>query len=472
MIIMYSCWLLMHRCAARDMSEPEHLRRLRRAIVARKATIGVFGAGYVGLPLACAFAEARFRTIAGDKDLTKIRAIRQGRSYVEDDYVRRRLPSLIKSGALRAEEDADHLALLADVTMVTVPTPLNDRKEPDLSSVVSVTETIAKQLRPGKLFVLESSVYPGATDEVVKPILERGGLRAGQDFCLAHSPERIDYNNPKHSILKIPKVVGGATPLCTKIACELYSKVLDAQVVPVSSIRTAEATKMLENAYRYVNIALVNELAILHEKLGIDFFEVVAAASTKPFGFQPFYPGPGVGGHCIPKDPHYLSYAARQVGLDLRLLELSAEINDGMVMHIVDRLKTALAAQGKSLQGSKVALLGLAFKADVSDSRRSPSIALANHLADLGAELSVYDPLVRGTPTGDRNLISATDLETAVENAEILILATPHTAFREIDLKRISKRMQPEATVVDTRGFWTPAECKSVGLRYIGLGRP
>jgi len=448
------------------------LEALGSAIESKSARIGILGAGYVGLPLACAFAQAGFETIAGDNDPKKVLAINHGSSYVDDDYVSQSLPRLVASKALRAEGNATRVASLVDFAIITVPTPLSDKKEPDLSHVTRVTEAIAREIRPGRFVILESTVYPGTTDEVLKPILERTGLRAGKDFGLAHSPERIDYGNKKYPFLEIPKVVGGVTPLCTRIAGELYAKVIEAPVIRVSDARTAEATKMLENTYRYVNIALANELAILHEKLGIDFFEVIAAASTKPFGFQPFYPGLGVGGHCIPKDPHYLAYKARQVGGPLRFVELSAEINDSMIDHIVGRLEQLVRSLGRSIRGSKVTILGLAFKPDVSDFRRSPSIALVDRLMGLGMRIVVYDPLVKSIPTKRGELTSSGDLDESVSDSEILVLSTPHTIFRQIDLRKLVARMCSEPIIVDAKGFWSSTECESAGFRYIGLGRP
>lgn len=454
------------------MTEREPLKDLSALIASKRAKVGIFGVGYVGLPLACAFAQAGFKTIAGDSDSEKIDAIRKGSSYLEDDYVLESLPGLVKSKILETEPDASRLASIVDFAIITVPTPLNENREPDLSFVIEVTRNIADEISPGKFVILESTVYPGTTDEILRPILEREGLRAGKDFGLAHSPERIDYNNKKYPILRIPKVVGGVTPLCTQIASELYAQILKAPVVPVSSARVAEATKMLENTYRYVNIALANELAILHEKLGLDFFEVVAAASTKPFGFQPFYPGPGVGGHCIPKDPHYLAFRARQVGETLRFVKLSAEINDGMIDHIITRLEARLRNLGRSLRGSRAVLLGLAYKADASDWRRSPSITLYERLADLGVEIAAYDPLVQSVPTSRGTLKAARDLDESTKNAEILILVTPHTVFREIDLRKLATNMHPGAIIMDTRGFWSPTECQLTGFNYLGLGRP
>jgi len=426
----------------------------------------------VGLPLSCASAMAGFKTIAADSDHAKVVAIREGKTYVEDEYVRRNLPKLSSSKRLQAEYDISHVASTCEIGIITVPTPLTANQQPDLSYVLTVVETLAKELRPGKLIVLESSVYPGTTEKVLKPTLESTGLQAGRDFALAHSPERIDYHNKKFGILNTPKVVGGITPACTHAAVALYKKILRAPIIPVSSASAAEASKMLENTYRYVNIALANELSGLFEKLGLDAFEVIAAAATKPFGFQPFYPGPGVGGHCIPKDPHYLAFSARQVGVTLRLVELSAQINDGMVTHILNRLERMLADQGRALKDTKATILGLAFKADVSDWRRSASITLAERLEDSGAQVSAYDPLISTVDTERGKLISARTLNESLRDSDILILATPHSAFRKIKLSDVAKQMRMRGIIVDTRGFWTRPECEKAGLNYLGIGRP
>jgi UDP-N-acetyl-D-glucosamine dehydrogenase len=454
------------------MTPHDDLKNLATKISARTAKVGVFGAGYVGLPLACAFAQAGFRTTAIDNDLRKVRAIGEGSSYVEDDFVSRTLPGLVRSRILEASDNPSEAASVVDFAIIAVPTPLNEREEPDLSYVLEATKTISDEIVPGKFVILESSVYPGTTEGLLKPILERGGLQAGRDFGLVHSPERIDYANKGGGILDIPKVVGGITPLCTQIACDLYSKVLRAQPIPVSNTTTAEATKMLENTYRFVNIALVNELAILHEKLGIDFFEVVKAASTKPFGFQAFYPGPGVGGHCIPKDPRYLLFRASQADVDLRMVRLSIEINDGMIDYIIQRLGNHLRNESRLLHGSKVVILGLAFKADVSDSRQSPSIRLAEKLVSRGAKVSAYDPYVRQLRTKVGQLGSGESLEECVSKADIIVLATPHSVFKSIDLNALAPLMNRDPVIFDARGFWSEEACKSAGFKYLGLGRP
>jgi len=454
------------------MTDREYLKDLRGMIAARKATVGVFGAGYVGLPLACAFAGAGFTTIACDTENRKVDAIRQGISYVEDQYVVGSLPRLVNSGILSAESDPIRVASVADFHIITLPTPLNETGEPDLSYVTGLAETIAGEIRPGVFVILESSVYPGTTEEILKPILERSGLKAGQHFGLAHSPERISPGSKRFDIRTTAKVVGGVTPECTQIAAELYASVLSAPIVPVSDARTAESVKMLENTYRYVNIALVDELAILHEQLGIDLFEVIAAASTKPFGFQAFYPGPGVGGHCIPKDPHYLSFRAHQVGQRLKLVEASQEVIKGMTHHIIRRLSDRLSGRAKVIRGSNVVLLGLAFKEEVSDTRNSPSIALAERLEELGATVRAYDPFVESISTRRGTLRSTKSLELAVKDADILVLVTAHALYRAIDLKELASKTRAGATIVDLRGFWSPQECKSAGFDYLGLGRP
>ena len=448
------------------------LKGLSALIEAKRAKVGIFGAGYVGLPLACAFAEAGFQTFACDNDNGKVLAIRRGRSYIEDSFVKRSLRGLAKSRMLRADTDVVRVARAVDFSLISVPTPLSAIGDPDLSYVTRVTEGIAHSDQRGKFVILESSVYPGTTEEIVKPILERNGLKAGLDFGLAFSPERVEFGQTERSIKDIPKIVGGVTPLCTEIASQLYAKVIRARIVKVPDTRYGEAAKMLENTYRYVNIALVNELAVLHEKLGLDFFKVIAAASTKPFGFQAFYPGPGVGGHCIPKDPRYLSYKARQVGMRLRLVDISQEINNGMVNHIIERLESFLETRGANIRGSRVSILGLAFKPNVSDTRNSPAVMLAARFLELGAQISVFDPLVRKVSIVSGQLASKGDFESAVKNAKILILATAHTHFREIDLRDLHSLMGKDPLIFDTRGFWTPSECRAAGFHYLGLGRP
>ena len=415
------------------MAEEAGLLGLRKRIEAKTAVIGIFGSGYAGLPLACTFAEAGYMTIAGDNNPEKVEQIRRGSSYVEDKYVERTLPSLVASGKLEATTDLKSVAARSDFAIITVPTPLTDQLTPDLSYITSVAELIASELRPGQFVVVESSVYPGATDEIIKPILERGGLRAGTDFGLANSPEpsTMEIRNrfgifPKS--WEALQVYARSSLRCS--TPESYRLRLS----PYLMRSTAETTKMVENTYRYVNIALANEFAVACEGLGVDVFEVIAAAATKPFGFQPFYPGPGVGGHCIPKDPHYFSYKTRQVGVPLQMVELSTSINEGMTNHIIQVLTDNLASRNRKLHGMSAALLGLAFKPDVSDARRSPAISLAEKLTECQVKVSAYDPLASYVDTRNGRLSSTENLDGAARDADLLFLVTPHTAFRRIDL--------------------------------------
>jgi len=394
----------MSRSAARRLSRPEEAveRGLVALIEARRARVGIIGLGYVGLPLACAFAEAGFPVLGFDADPVKVGALAHGRSYI------RHLPAtrLAPLGApvatmLAAEPPGGRLAATSDLTLlgacdavlICVPTPLTPAREPDLSCVVQSAEAVARTLRPGQLVVLESTTYPGTTDEVVRPLLEAGGLTVGHDVFLAFSPEREDPNNARFTTRSIPKVVGGATRACGRVASALYGAVVD-RIVPVSCTRVAEAAKILENTYRGVNIALVNELKMLFDRMGIDVWEVIEAASTKPFGFAPFQPGPGLGGHCIPVDPFYLAWKARQHGVTTRFIELAGEINTAMPEWVVHKLIEALNRRGRALRGARVLVLGVAYKPDVDDTRESPALFLLDLLARQGARVAYHDPYV------------------------------------------------------------------------------
>ncbi len=335
----------------------------------RTAQVAVIGLGYVGLPLAVAFAKAGFPVIGIDVDENKVAALNAGKSYIGDISDEDLRPH-VASGRLRATTDYDALRE-ADAIFICVPTPYDAQRAPDLSYIRAAAESIRPRLRPGQLVVLQSTTYPGTTEEVVQPILEASGLRAGRDFYLAFSPERIDPGNKQWSAYNTPKVVGGVDPESTRLACELLSQ-MGAPVHPVSSPRAAEMTKLLENIFRAVNIALVNELALLAERMGIDFWEVIEAAKTKPFGFMPFYPGAGVGGHCIPVDPYYLSWKAREYDFYTKFIELAAEVNQAMPYHAVDLVAEALSQDGRPLKNARVLVLGVAFKPDVDDPRNSP----------------------------------------------------------------------------------------------------
>jgi UDP-N-acetyl-D-glucosamine dehydrogenase len=356
--------------------------RLRRAIDDRSARVAVIGLGYVGLPLVELFAAGGFRVLGCDIDSSKVEHLRAGHSYI-GHITSERVAHLRDAGRFEATTDFDRLAE-ADAIVICVPTPLGGHREPDLSAVVNTGREIARRLRPGQLVVLESTTYPGTTRDVLRPVLEADGLAAGRDFFLAFSPEREDPGNPSFSAGTIPKVVGGFDGPSGLLAQQLYAAVVPS-VVPVSTCEAAEACKILENTYRAVNIALVNELKVVYDRMGIDVWEVIEAAKTKPFGFQAFYPGPGLGGHCIPIDPFYLTWAARAYGVNTRFIELAGEVNAAMPEYVISRVVEALNERGKPLRGSRILVLGAAYKPDVDDCRESPAVELMELLQDRGA---------------------------------------------------------------------------------------
>jgi UDP-N-acetyl-D-glucosamine dehydrogenase len=361
---------------------------LIQKIKSKKAQIGVIGLGYVGLPLVIEFCKAGFRVTGFDVDAEKVSMLRQGKSYIKHIA-----PSVLAADCMNRFRPTDDFSALRvmDCIVVCVPTPLSRNREPDMQYVFNTTQTIARYLRRGQLISLESTTYPGTTDEDMRAILEKTGLRAGKDFHLAFSPEREDPNNRDFSVRTIPKVVGGFTEPCLKAAVALYDQIVD-RTVPVSSTRVAEATKLLENIYRSVNIALVNELKMLFDRMGINVWEVIEAAKTKPFGYQAFYPGPGLGGHCIPIDPFYLTWKAREYDFSTRFIELAGEINTSMPDFVILKVMKALNDRGRHLKGAKILILGLAYKANVDDDRESPSYHLIDKLEKLGAKVSYNDP--------------------------------------------------------------------------------
>jgi len=399
------------------------------AIRDRTARVGIIGMGYVGLPLMRTFCGAGFNCLGFDIDETKVEKLNAGRSYIKH------IPStlikrVVEEGRFRASADPKSLRD-CDAIVICVPTPLTKMREPDMSYVENTAHLIADHLQRGQLIVLESTTYPGTTRELVKPILESGGLRAGSDFFLAFSPEREDPGRTDHTTETIPKVVGGNDPRSLKFAAALYGAAVR-KVVPVSSCEIAEAAKILENVYRCVNIALINELKMLFDRMGIDVWEVVKAASTKPFGFQPFYPGPGLGGHCIPIDPFYLTWKARQYGMSTRFIELAGEINASMPEYVVNRLTTALNERRKSIKGSKILVLGLAYKKDVDDIRESPSIELIETLKKRGASVDYNDPFVPRTPRQrehDLRMTSKKLTAARVRSYDCVLIATDHTSY-------------------------------------------
>lgn len=360
-------------------------------IATKSATIGVVGLGYVGLPLALAYASGGYNTVGFDIDASKCDAINAGKSYIKHIEAKS-ISTQVASGALDATTDFNRLTEV-DAIILCVPTPLDEHFEPDLSYVVSTIEAILPHLRAGQLISLESTTYPGTTEEELVSRIEAAGFEVGKDVFVVYSPEREDPGNPEFAATNIPKVVGGHTPACLKAGEALYGSVFY-EVVPVSSTSVAELTKLLENIYRSVNIGLVNELKLVADSMGIDIWEVIQAASTKPFGFKPFYPGPGLGGHCIPIDPFYLTWKAREFGIHTRFIELAGEINRAMPAHVVHRCAEALNQQEKSVNGSKILLIGLAYKPNVDDDRESPSYELMDRLTEMGASVSYHDPYV------------------------------------------------------------------------------
>ncbi|MFQ5858475.1 MAG: nucleotide sugar dehydrogenase [Anaerolineae bacterium] len=372
--------------------------RLQDRIRNQSATVAVVGLGYVGLPLAAAFGEVGYRVIGVDVDEAKVAAIQRGESYI-GDVASERIAGLLAAGRLTGTTDY-HVLPDADVIFVCVPTPFDRMKTPDLSYVRAASDGIAGQLRVGQLIILQSTTYPGTTEEEILPILERSGLRAGIDFHLAFSPERVNPGDTEHTVFNTPKVVGGFTPRCAQLAANLLAT-LNPEVHVVSTPRVAEMTKLLENIFRSVNIALVNEMALLSERMGIDIWEVIEAASTKTFGFMPFRPGPGVGGHCIPVDPFYLSWKAREYDFSTRFVELAADVNQAMPHHVVETISRTLNAYGIPVSDASILILGVAFKPDVDDPRNSPAERIIELLLDRGAQVAYHDPHVPSFRVGD-----------------------------------------------------------------------
>ncbi len=419
---------------------------LRDRLVRRQARAGVVGLGYVGLPLAVEFARAGFHTTGIDLDARKVDAINAGRSYI-GDVAGEDVARLVAEGKLRATTDFSAVAAL-DTVNICVPTPLRKTKDPDMSYIVSAVEQIAAHLHPGMLVILESTTYPGTTEEVVQPLLETGSLKAGTDFFLAFSPERVDPGNASFNTRNVPKVVGGFTPACSELAAALYGAAIET-IVPVGSTRSAEMVKLLENTFRAVNIGLVNEIALMCDRLQIDVWEVVRAAATKPFGFMPFYPGPGLGGHCIPIDPFYLSWKAKQTGFEPRFIELAGSINGAMPHFVVDKIGEALNTQRKPINGSSILVLGVAYKRDIDDIRESPAIDVMGLLHEKGARLAYADPYVPRLPAaawpGRLDLEAVTLAPDRIAQADCVAVLTDHRAF-DYDLVA-----EAAALVVDTR---------------------
>jgi len=416
---------------------------LKRKIRNREATIGVVGMGYVGLPLAVEFAEAGFRVTGIDLDARKVAGLRAGRSHVED-VPSATVAKLVRNKTLRAQDNYRGCGAF-DAICICVPTPLRKTKDPDISYIVAALEELAKEVRRGQLIILESTTYPGTTEEVLRPRLEAGGLRAGKDFFLAFSPERVDPGNLKFTTRNTPKVVGGVTKACTAVAVELYRQAID-QVHPVSSTQSAEMIKLLENTFRAVNIALVNEIALMCDRLGLNVWEVIGGAATKPFGFMPFYPGPGIGGHCIPLDPHYLSWKLKTLNYSARFIDLASDINGNMPLVVVRRVAALLNDRRKAVKGARVLVLGVAYKRDTGDVRESPALDILRLLAEQGARVRYSDPYNPVLRLEDGSAYRSTKLTpAALAAADLVLIVTDHSDF---DYDRVVRHAR---LVFDTR---------------------
>lgn len=418
------------------------MKRLRTLITERKAKVGIIGLGYVGLPLAVEFAGGGFPTTGFEIDGGKVKDINSGKSYIPD------VPSAVvrelsKTGKLRATRDFKNLRN-QDVVIICVPTPLRKSKDPDVSYILSAAEEVAANMRKGQLVILESTTYPGTTTELVRPLLEQNGFKAGRDFYLSFSPERVDPGNKRFGVKNTPKVVGGATASCTELSALLYSQVVD-RVIPVSSSEAAEMVKLLENTFRAVNIAMINEMALMCNRLGLDVWEILDAASSKPFGFMPFYPGPGIGGHCIPLDPHYLGWKMRTLNFEPRFIDLAGVINSSMPEYVVRRTGEILNLSDLPLKKSRVLVIGMAYKPDISDARESPAHDVVSLLTKTGALVDYHDPFVPEITIDGRRLKSRPLSDSSLKGYDCVIIVTPHSS---IDYRRVVKRSK---LVFDTR---------------------
>jgi UDP-N-acetyl-D-glucosamine dehydrogenase len=423
-----------------NSTAPNQAEILAEKIRSKRAHVGVVGLGYVGLPLAVEYAEAGFHVTGIDLSESKTAKVNAGESYV-GDVPTATLKPLVEKGLLKATTDFSVLKDF-DTVNICVPTPLRKTKDPDMSYIVAACQEIAQYFHPGMLVILESTTYPGTTDELVLPMLEKSGLKVGKDFFLCFSPERVDPGNPKFQTKNIPKVVGGTTPACTELGQLFYSQALE-HVVPVSSTQVAEMVKLLENTFRMINIGLANEIAVMCDSMGINVWEVIEAAATKPFGFMPFYPGPGLGGHCIPIDPFYLSWKTKQAGIEARFIELAGYINGQMPNFVVAKVQNALNEFRKPVKGSKILIYGAAYKRDIDDVRESPALDIMHLLRKRGAEVGYVDPFVPELRLeGDTLCASGTD---AVAGADCVVIVTDHSGF---DYQAL---LRDASLIVDTR---------------------
>lgn len=420
-------------------------KRLVEKIIRKKVIVGVIGLGYVGLPLVLRFCEEGFKILGFDIDKRKIDILKKGNSYLRS-IPKERISPFIENGQLDATNDFSLLGK-TDCILICVPTPLTEKKEPDLQYIENTVELIRRSLRKGQLIILESTTYPGTTEKLILSKLESTGLKVGKDFFLGYSPEREDPGNTQYSTKDIPKIISGITPSCKKVTAELYSQIVR-EVIPVSSTKVAELTKLLENIYRSVNIAMVNELKMLADRMGIDIWEVIEAASTKPFGFTPFYPGPGMGGHCIPIDPYYLSWKAQEYDFTTRFIYLAGEINVNVPYYVVNKIQDGLNGMGKSLKGAKILILGVAYKKDVDDARESPALVIMDLLQKKGATILYHDPYINKLPPFRKynfDLKSTPLTAKLLRNIDAAVVVTDHS---QIDYEWVIKHIP---LLIDTR---------------------
>jgi UDP-N-acetyl-D-glucosamine dehydrogenase len=437
------------------------MKELCTKIKNHSINIGIIGMGYVGLPLAIAFAK-KFNIVGYDISKKIVDRLSGGKSHildVPDDNIKNYL-----NKSFYPTTDYQNLEK-CDFIIICVPTPLTEEKEPDLSYIKNACQTISRILRTGQFIILESTTYPGTTDEVVVPILEETGLKAREDFGVAFSPERIDPGNKKYTVDKIPKIVGGINEECTEIAAMLYGSIIE-KIIKVKDAKTAESVKMLENIFRNVNIALANELCLIFEKMGIDAWEVIDAAATKPYGFMPFYPGPGIGGHCIPLDPFYMSYAAKRYGFIPRFIETSGEINEFMRVHAVNLVEKGLKQVDKKMYGAKVTVMGLAYKKNIDDARESPSKKIIEDLTNRGAKVRVYDPYVKSIKTKAGEFHSEKSIEDGLIGADCALFVVDHNLFRNIKVVHIRELIE-SPVIIDCKNIFDAED----GIGYLGIGK-
>jgi nucleotide sugar dehydrogenase len=443
-----------------------HTENLRRKIEDKTAKICIVGLGYAGLPTAVAFCEQGFEVVGADVDERKVQMINKGESPLKDMLVDSRLKGL--AGKLTATTDVSSAASGSDVISLVVPTPVTDAKEPDLGYVIGASESVSEGLKEGQLVVLESTTYPGTTEEVVKPILERSGLSTPEDFGLGYCPERFNPADTEHTMEKMVRIAAGNSEDWSEVVKMLFDAIVR-EVHLVRNIKTAEAAKVVENVQRDLNIALFNELSLIFERMGVDVIDVIEAASTK-WNFIKMYPGPGVGGHCLPADPYYLTHKSRELGYEPRVILAGRYVNNSMPMHTVGLVEDGLKEVGKSIEGSSIALLGLAFKPNIGDTRQSPAIEIARILQEWGANLRVHDPIVGEDAVKDLLGMDGSSLDDALLGAECVVIATDHDSIRETPLKKIHELVEDKCVIVDTRNVYDPDEVPD-NMVYRGIGR-